>query len=136
LNANNSNLFGEWSFLGCFHEKLTINDFLKKTHQFEEINMFGHKNFSSFSFYKSFNFHEIGATSEKAAYFKLNNKCLTVFLNKTNIIYDFDIIYMKGKKLILFDKLSHLYYYFLKNKNSNHLMKIKNNNVRIFKHSG
>ena len=131
LEAGYCRLYGEWSFLGCSSEKLKINDYLKKTYQYDDIKQNGHKDYVSFSFYKSFKFFEIGATSEIEASYKFNDKnSLSIFITRTNIIYDFIILELNCKKLIMFDKLSNSYCYFLKNKNSRQLPKIKNNTVR------
>ncbi len=130
IEACNHRLYGEWAYLGCSSEKLKINDYLKKTHKYDDIKQYGHKDYRSFIFYKSFKFFEIGATSETEAFFKFRDKnSLSIFISRTNIIYDFIILELNCKKLIMFDKLSNSYCYFLKNKNSRQLPKIKNNTV-------
>ncbi len=126
ISACGVKLYGEWSYLGCYHEKLTIVDFLRKTHRYDYYKQYGHKDFRTFSFYKNFRFFEVGADYENAGKFKFTDKHVTIYLTKTYLFYDFEIVYRKGKRLIMFDSLSNLFYYFIKNKNSSRLPKLTN----------
>lgn len=110
VNANHFKIYGEWACLGSFREKMTIKEFLIKSDEYDYFKKNGSKNFRKFLFFKNHRFIEDGATWEIDARFRFDNNNVTILLPKTYLFYDFEIVYHKGKELIMFDKLTKSYY--------------------------